>query len=80
MCQTFLPIMRPEGRIVNVSSASGNLQQFGPELQSRLRNPRNTLRDVEALAQEYEVCSNLFATLIKRILFSSPNLSTSLSF
>ena len=67
MCQAFLPIMRPEGRIVNVSSASGNLQQFGQGLQSRFRNPQNTLGDVEALAQEYEVRSNFYATLVNLI-------------
>lgn len=57
MCQAFLPIMKPGGRIVNVSSASGNLQQFRTTLQSRFRNPNLTLADVEALAQEYENAS-----------------------
>ena len=49
--------MKPgDGRIVNVSSASGELGQFGKRLQMRFRDPVITLEDVEALAKEYEVC------------------------
>ena len=47
--------MKSGGRIVNVSSQSGNLEQFGLQLQARFREPRNTLSDIEALALEYEV-------------------------
>lgn len=47
--------MSPAGRIVNVSSVSGALHQFNQLLQTRLRNPKITLEEVEALAQEYEV-------------------------
>lgn len=47
--------MRKGGRIVNVSSASGGLAQFSPNLRERFRDPRNTLEDVEELVQEYEV-------------------------
>ena len=65
MCQAFLPIMRAEGRIVNVSSASGQLQQFGQALQSRFRNPEITLEALEALAQEYEVSLQVHGTLVK---------------
>ena len=64
MCQAFLPIMRAEGRIVNVSSASGQLQQFGQALQSRFRNPEITLEALEALAQEYEVSLQVHGTLV----------------
>ncbi|KAI4209323.1 MAG: hypothetical protein LQ351_007749, partial [Letrouitia transgressa] len=56
-CQAFLPIMSPAGRIVNVSSVSGALHQFNQLLQTRLRNPKITLEEVEALAQEYEMDS-----------------------
>lgn len=47
--------MKPGSRIVNVSSQSGNLEQFGSQLQARFRDPKITLSDIEALAQEYEV-------------------------
>ena len=55
VCHAFIPIMKPGSRIVNVSSQSGNLEQFGAKLQARFRDPGNTLSDIEALAQEYEV-------------------------
>lgn len=48
--------MNPNGRIVNVSSANGELQHFGSEsLRARFRDPDITLQDIEQLAQEYEV-------------------------
>ena len=58
MCQAFLPIMKERGRIANVSSESGNPQAFGPEVASRLRDPRNTLQNVEELSREYEVSTH----------------------
>ena len=72
MCQAFLPIMKPEGRIVNVSSASGELRQFGGALQSRFRQPHITLSGVEALAQEYEVSVTMFFSLLILFVFCSP--------
>ena len=58
--------MNPHGRIVNVSSANGELQHFGSQsLQARFRDPDITLQDIEQLAQEYEVgpCTDAYTNL-----------------
>lgn len=55
MCQAFLPIMRKNGRIVNISSANSNLNNYSQNIQDRFRNPNKTLQDIETLVQEYEV-------------------------
>ena len=55
MCQAFLPIMRKNGRIVNVSSAGSSLSNYSPDIQERFRNPHKSLQDIETLVQEYEV-------------------------
>lgn len=56
MCQTFLPIMQENGRIVNVSSAHSTLKNYSQNIQDRFRTPDKTLQDIETLVQEYEVC------------------------
>ncbi len=58
MCQTFLPIMRKNGRIVNVSSANSSLNNYSQNIQDRFRNRNKTLQDIETLVQEYEVCQS----------------------
>ena len=55
MCQAFLPIMRQNGRIVNVSSVGGTLKNYSSDKQERFRNPNKSLQDIEILVQEYEV-------------------------
>ena len=55
MCQAFLPIMRQNGRIVNVSSVGGTLKNYSADIQERFRNPNKSLQDIEILVQEYEV-------------------------
>ena len=59
MCQSFLPIMRLEGRIVTVSSVSGHYGLFGQALRARFRDPEITLEGIEDLARKYEVSSLL---------------------
>ncbi|CAP98112.1 hypothetical protein E8E15_004804 [Penicillium rubens] len=53
VCQAFLPIMRNNGRIVNVSSQSGQLKYFDPSLQKRFLDPDLTLTELDALVNEY---------------------------
>lgn len=55
VCQAFLPILRKQGRIVNVSSQSSLLKYMILPLRGRFRDPNKTLQDVEMLLQEYEV-------------------------
>jgi carbonyl reductase 1 len=52
MCQTFLPQLRPQGRIVNLSSTGSSLRIYSSEIQQRFRSARG-LGEVEALADEY---------------------------
>ncbi|KGO53546.1 Short-chain dehydrogenase/reductase SDR [Penicillium expansum] len=53
VCQAFLPIMRKNGRIVNLSSQSGQLKYFDPSLQKRFLYPDLTLTELDALVNEY---------------------------
>ncbi|CAG8152024.1 unnamed protein product [Penicillium salamii] len=53
VCQAFLPIMRKNGRIVNVSSQSGQLKYFGPHLQTRFIKPDLSLTELDSLVSEY---------------------------
>jgi carbonyl reductase 1 len=55
VCQAFLPIMQKNGRIVNVSSQSGQLKYFDPSLQKRFLYPDLTLAELDALVHEYSV-------------------------
>ncbi|KAK5118435.1 hypothetical protein LTR62_002949 [Meristemomyces frigidus] len=53
MCQTFLPLLSPTGRIVNLSSVASSLKPYSSQIQARFRNPRNSLGDLDRLATEY---------------------------
>ncbi|KAJ6120329.1 hypothetical protein N7523_004609 [Penicillium sp. IBT 18751x] len=53
VCQSFLPIMRKNGRIVNISSQSGQLKYFHPRLRARFLRPDLTLTELDALVGEY---------------------------
>lgn len=61
MCQTFIRLLRKDGRIVNVSSTASGLGQYRDDLQHRFRSPKMTLRDLEELVQEYQVSENVCA-------------------
>ena len=56
MCQSFLPLMRAKGRIVNISSVASDLGAYSPRLQQKFRDPELTLSELEALMKEYQVC------------------------
>ncbi|KAJ5631483.1 uncharacterized protein N7484_011583 [Penicillium longicatenatum] len=53
VCKAFLPIMRKGGRIVNVSSQSGQLKYFHPSLREQFLRPDLTLAELDALVNEY---------------------------
>lgn len=55
VCQAFIPIMRPGGRIVNLSSQSGQLHCLAPELRQRFLEPDLTLAQLCDLVAEYNV-------------------------
>jgi carbonyl reductase 1 len=46
--------MRPGGRIVNLSSQSGQLHYFGPRLRERFLKPDLTLEELDQLVAEYD--------------------------
>ncbi|KAJ5118263.1 hypothetical protein N7448_009978 [Penicillium atrosanguineum] len=58
VCQAFLPIMRKGGRIVNVSSQSGQLKYFHPRLRAQFLKPDLTLDELDALVSEYTRLAN----------------------
>lgn len=52
--------MRKGGRIVNLSSQSGQLHYFHSSLQKRFLDPDLTLTDLDALVEEYNVCQFIY--------------------
>jgi carbonyl reductase 1 len=48
----LLPLLRPGGRLVNVTSTAGSLSKFSPSLQRRFRAARKA-EDVDALMAEF---------------------------
>ncbi|KAL8714948.1 MAG: hypothetical protein Q9225_006489 [Loekoesia sp. 1 TL-2023] len=59
MCQTFIPLLSKNGRIVNVSSTGSSLNGYSPEIQARFRSSKMTLGDLEQMMNEYQVTPNL---------------------
>ena len=53
MCTTFLPLIKENGRIVNLSSTASSLSIYSEEVADRFKSI-NSLVDAEAIAQEYE--------------------------
>ncbi|KAL9583427.1 MAG: hypothetical protein Q9212_002713 [Teloschistes hypoglaucus] len=54
MCQTFIPLLTKDGRIVNVSSTGSSLSGYSKEIQDRFRNPNMKLSDLEQMMHEYK--------------------------
>ena len=63
MCQTFIPLLRKNGRIVNVSSAGSSLAGYSNDIQQRFRNPKMTLPDLDQMMDEYQVMMGCGAVL-----------------
>lgn len=55
MCQTFIPLLAPSGRIVNLSSVASSLKACSEMIQQRFRNPDITISDIRQLEQEFLV-------------------------
>ena len=51
--RALMPLMRPHGRIVNVSSFGGRLQQVGKDLQKRFSDPAVTEVELVGLMQKF---------------------------
>ncbi|KAE8452094.1 hypothetical protein EG329_002260 [Mollisiaceae sp. DMI_Dod_QoI] len=51
MCLAFIPILGPQGRIVNVSAT---VPPYGPDIQARFNGPKVTLSSLEELVSQYE--------------------------
>uniref|UniRef100_A0A6B2LED2 Uncharacterized protein n=1 Tax=Arcella intermedia TaxID=1963864 RepID=A0A6B2LED2_9EUKA len=54
MCTHFLPLLRPHGRLVNVSSLTGHLHILqSPSLRQLFESPTLTLPQLDALVQDF---------------------------
>lgn len=53
MTQTFLPLMRPGGRIVNVSSMAGSLGKYPQQLQDEFRGAKS-VGEITALMERFK--------------------------
>eukprot|EP00667_Euglena_gracilis_P015715 EG_transcript_16361 len=53
VCEAFLPVLRPGGRIVNVSSRAGNVDALAPHLRRQFQAPNLTLDGLGALMEAF---------------------------
>ena len=53
VCETFLPLIKKHGRLVNVSSMASKLSRYAPELQKRFRDLNLTVGGVTELMEEF---------------------------
>lgn len=53
MMKYFLPLMREDGRIINVSSMVGSLKNVNKTLQDKFNNPKLTISQLNELMEEY---------------------------
>ena len=58
MCQTFMPLLRSNGRIVNVSSTGSSLSNYSDSIKARFRSSKMTLDDLANLIDEYQESAN----------------------
>ncbi|KAL8794237.1 MAG: hypothetical protein Q9195_003191 [Heterodermia aff. obscurata] len=58
MCQTFIPLLRSNGRIVNVSSTASSLSNYSDTIKARFQSSELTLEDLENMMNEYQECTN----------------------
>ena len=55
MCQAFLPLLKKDGRIVNVSSVGSSLERYSDGIKQQFRDPNLTLQDLEGMMEKYQV-------------------------
>ena len=77
MCQAFLPLLKPNGRIVNLSSLASRTNIFSEHIRSRLHAPDLTLEQLEKLATEFEAAA--MSKTEKEAGFSGPGRAYNLS-
>ena len=77
MCENVIPHLSINGRIVNISSQSSHINEYGATIRARFRNPDITFPELEALLDDYLV-SFINATL--SLLSLSQSASTQESF
>jgi carbonyl reductase 1 len=53
MCQTFIPLLSKNGRIVNMSSIASQLKAYSPEIQARFRDPHATVETLNDIAHDF---------------------------
>lgn len=53
MCQTFIPSLSKQGRIVNLSSIASQLRFYSPEIQARFRDPHATEETLDEIAADF---------------------------
>jgi len=54
MCQSIIPLLSKNGRVVNVSSIASQLSQhYSSEIQARFRDPAANLASLSALASDF---------------------------
>lgn len=51
-CHTFLPLLKPSGRIVNVASMAGSLSKYSDEVRNRFLNSK-TEEDVSSIMRDF---------------------------
>ncbi|KAF1978093.1 carbonyl reductase [Bimuria novae-zelandiae CBS 107.79] len=52
-CHTFLPLLKPTGRLINVASVSGHLNKYSDEVRQRFLSAK-TERDITAIMQDFQ--------------------------
>jgi len=53
MCQTFIPLLSKNGRIVNMSSIASQLKAYSPEVQARFRDPHATVETLNDIVNDF---------------------------
>lgn len=53
-----MPLLRSNGRIVNVSSTGSSLSNYSDSIKARFRSPKMSLDDLEKLINQYQESAN----------------------
>lgn len=57
MCNSFLPLLKKGGRIVNLASVAGHLRIYSKEVQEKFKDASESVDAVDQLYKEYLVRS-----------------------
>ena len=55
MCQAFLPLLKKQGRIVNVASVAGHLRPHSKEIQAKFKEASKSLNNLDSMLKEFTV-------------------------